>query len=97
MEAMSFYSQQNIVPAYKETVLQVKLSRDEDSAKMLDYVFGNIVFDYGTVVWENAITSPIITKYLMPRSSELVSTIESMDATLTKDIEKLLTSAVDVP
>ena len=97
MEAMSFYSQQNIVPAYKETVLQVKLSRDEDSAKMLDYVFGNIVFDYGTVVWENAITGPIITKYLMPRSSELVSTIESMDASLKTSIEKLLTSAVDVP
>lgn len=97
LEAMSFYSQQNIVPAYKETVLQVKLSRDEDSARMLDYVFGNIVFDYGTVVWESDITGTLMSNYMMPRSSTLVSTIESIGNTLESKISDLLKSAVDVP
>ncbi len=97
LEAMSFYSQQHIVPAYKETVLQVKLTRDEDSARMIDHVFESIVFDYGTVVWESDITGVLISKYMMPRSSTLVSTIESISNTLDNKIESLLKSAVDVP
>jgi len=97
LEAMAFYSQQHIVPAYKETVLQVKLTRDEDSPKMLDYIFSDIVFDYGTVVWESAITGPIIKNYLMPRSSTLVSAVEGIATKMDADIEKLLESAVNVP
>lgn len=97
LEAMSFYSQQHIVPAYKKTVLAVKLSRDIDSARMLDHIFSNIVFDYGTVVWESQITGPIITKYIMPRSDTLISTVETIGATVNTNIEKLLIACENVP
>ena len=96
LEAPAFYSQQHIVPAYKDTVLQVKLTRDTDSPKMLDYIFSDIVFDYGTVVWETPITGTLIEKYLMPRSSTLVSTVENISKRINVDIKMLLKSAANV-
>lgn len=96
LEAMAFYSQQHIVPSYRETVLQVKLTRDNDSPKMLDYIFSDIVFDYGTVVWETPITGTLIEKYLMPRSSTLVSTVENISKRINVDIKMLLKSAANV-
>ncbi len=97
LEAMNFYSQQHIVPAYKETVLQVKLTRDEDSSRMLDHVFESIVFDYGTVVWQNALSGPIINKCLLPHSATVASTIESMSASIEQQISDLLEAAEKMP
>lgn len=97
LEAMSFYSQQNIVPIYRETVLQVKTTRDENSARMLDHIFEAIVFDYGTVVWQNDITAPIVNNYLLPRSTTLISTIDSLSSTLEQKISDLLEAVENVP
>ncbi len=97
LEAMSFYSQQNIVPLYKETVLQVKLTRDEDSARMLDHIFGHIVFDHATSVWQQEITTELIKKYLLPRSDTLVSTVDAIGTKLSVSIDKLVQSAANVP
>lgn len=97
LEAMSYYSQQNIVPAYIDTIIDVKLTRDEESARMLDYIFDGIVFDYGTVVWESDITGQLISNYLLPRSTTLVSTVEQINNNLTAKFEDLFEAVENMP
>lgn len=45
LNAMGYYSQQFVVPAFVDTTIYNKTLRDEDSEKMLDIIFDNIVFD----------------------------------------------------
>ena len=47
LEAMAYESLQRVVPAYYDVTLKVKLTRDNESADMLDIVFENRVFDFG--------------------------------------------------
>ena len=39
-------SSENVVPVYYNQVLKGKVSRDEESAEMLDLIFSNLVFDF---------------------------------------------------
>lgn len=50
MEAMACDSYLNLRPAYYDTALKVKGTRDEASVEMLDIVFKNRVFDYADTI-----------------------------------------------
>lgn len=45
LQEMAYISNKYIRPAFYETMLLGKLTRDNESEKMLDYIFGNIVVD----------------------------------------------------
>lgn len=47
IEYMSYISGDTTIPAYYDVMLGNKLSRDEDSRKMMDIIFDSIVFDAG--------------------------------------------------
>ena len=47
MDALGYYGQRDMIPAYVDKAVRHKSLRDEDSAKMLDLVFKNQVFDIG--------------------------------------------------
>ena len=47
IEYMSYISNDTTIPAYYDVTLSGKLARDEDSSKMMDIIFDNIVFDAG--------------------------------------------------
>ena len=47
VEYMSYISRDTTIPAYYDVTLVGKLARDEDSAKMMNIIFDNIVFDAG--------------------------------------------------
>ncbi|MGM9625147.1 MAG: hypothetical protein ACI3XM_05510, partial [Eubacteriales bacterium] len=49
IEALSAESLYTLTPAYYEVTLKTKLSRDEESAEMLDIIFENRVFDIGAM------------------------------------------------
>lgn len=77
LEAMSFHSQNNLVQTYKEIMVKTKLTRDDDSAEMLDYVFNGITFDAGMhLIGE--INTTIMTNVYLNRKDVLASTIESV-------------------
>jgi len=48
-EALAAKSADTLTPAYYETTLSDKVSRDEDSIKMLDIILDSVVFDFGNI------------------------------------------------
>lgn len=96
LEALSFDSQQNLLPAYKEVLLKARSARDSDSSDMLDYVFTSIAFDAGRVWWEGDINNPINTVYLN-HSDTLVSTITSLQTSAQRVIESYIEAAKNMP
>ena len=47
MEALAYYSQQYLTPAYYDVSLQGILARDEESKEMLDIIFSSKLYDFG--------------------------------------------------
>ena len=50
IEAYARYGCQYLRPAFYDTVLQRKVTRDEESVAMIDYIFGNLSYDIGNVL-----------------------------------------------
>lgn len=51
LEAMAAESRNSVLPAFKETNLKTKFARDDESAEMLDIVFGSAVADLGDIMF----------------------------------------------
>ncbi len=49
LEAYASESYRTVTPAYFETALKVKYSRDDDSSQMFDFIRENIEFDFGYI------------------------------------------------
>ena len=49
LEALGYYGQQIVLPAYYDVNLIGQSSRDEESEAMLDIIFGNVVYDIGYI------------------------------------------------
>ena len=47
LEAMGYYAQKHITPAFVDVAVKSKGTRDEDSVKMIDIILENQVFDVG--------------------------------------------------
>ncbi|GHU38386.1 hypothetical protein FACS1894105_12290 [Clostridia bacterium] len=47
LDAMGYYGQQIIKPAYYDVVLKRKLTRDNESEAMLDLIFSSTSYDLG--------------------------------------------------
>jgi ABC-type glycerol-3-phosphate transport system substrate-binding protein len=47
LETLAYYSQSTLMPAYYDKLLDAKFVRDEMSTKMLDIIFGGLVYDIG--------------------------------------------------
>lgn len=97
LEAMAFYSQQHIIPQYKEVILQAKAARDEQSMEMLGYVFDGICFDFGVVVWQNEVANTLMESVFLPKSASLGSTIRVVDKLTKAQIADLMVKIEDVP
>ena len=86
MEALSASNHETVIPAYFETALKTKYSRDNDSARMYDLIRETTVTDFG-YVYNNAIGATTglfdtgITKE-NTLASELASKKTSLEAAL---------------
>ena len=87
LEAMTRRTQETVVPQYKEVLLKNKLTRDEDSADMLDIIFGSIVFDPGIVLWCGDISDSICADLFMKRNDAVVSYLEKKTPAFQKLID----------
>ena len=47
MDVLAFWGEEYIKPAYYDITLQRKLSKDAESAEMLDIIFDNMIYDLG--------------------------------------------------
>ena len=55
MEAMACESRNTVIPAYFESSLQNKYSRDTDTAEMLDLIINTRLYDLGDTIWYDQI------------------------------------------
>lgn len=97
LEAMSFYTQYNVIPVYKDVVLDLKVSRDADSAEMLDLVFAGVTYDFGINVWQAELGNKLVSQIFVPTSTAVVSTVVSLEPTLDGAIDTLREAIANMP
>ena len=59
MEALAASNHATVMPAYFETALKVKYTRDDDSARMFDLIRENLTHNFG-YIYSNAIGTPTV-------------------------------------
>ncbi|MBO5219942.1 MAG: extracellular solute-binding protein [Clostridia bacterium] len=96
LEAMSYHSQKNLVQTYKEVMVKTKLTRDDDSADMLEYVFNGITFDAGMHLM-GSINTTIMKNVYLDRKDVLVSTIDSVRSVFDSTVKTISEKIDEVP
>jgi hypothetical protein len=89
MEALSFDSQQKLIPIYKDKLLKTRFASDEDSRAMLDIIFNTTVSELGINVFEDIVSVPLIQAIYMPKKDVIASTLSGMTSVRT-EISKML-------
>lgn len=75
MEAMAYDSYIHLRPAYYDTALKIKGTRDEDSVEMLEIIFKNRVFDYADTILCSEIRDGVLHKAFKANNRDLVSVL----------------------
>ncbi len=97
LEAMSAASRKILQPAYYETALKGKAIRDEESAAMLDIIFGNRVFDVGEIMNFGNFGISFICISTDSGSSDIASLYASHQEKIAADMEKFIEAIEKLP
>jgi hypothetical protein len=87
LQAMGYYSQQLIMPAYYNVTLTHKLVRDNDSAEMLDIILGNRIIDLAELYNWGSINGVL---YEVGQNGGIVSRLERVEGTVVRGLEQTL-------
>ena len=77
VEMLGFLSGQTVMPAFYDVLLGQKISRDEESIRMLDIIFGSCTKDLGVTLAMHSITANALKKSAPPFASYYESNIKS--------------------
>ncbi len=86
-EALAYESLYSLTPAYYEQTLQNKVSRDENSARMLDLIFATRTYDFGWYFEVGGYNEGIM-NLLRAYSSDVSSMIKKSEKVATKVLKK---------
>lgn len=89
LEALAFYSEQELMPIYKEVLLKTKYARDNESEEMLDIIFGGIVFELGINVFAVKVADVIMTKLFFTINDNVASALAEMEVSVNAELDKL--------
>lgn len=95
MEALSYYGQQIITPAYYEKTLKGKYIRDEESSEMLDLIFASRFFDVGTYYQLGGYNEKVITM-MQQGNTDFASMYEKNIKLANKVLEKINTAYAEM-
>ncbi len=90
LEAMAFYTQQNIVPEYIETLIMTKYTRDAESAEMLAIAFDSIYFDFGINAWQEQVAAKLLKGSFVGLTGNFGSVLQTMKKSVDAEIKRLL-------
>ena len=90
LEAMACESEITVIPAYYDIALKTKMTRDEESEKMIDILFNTRVLDFGDTIWADVIRDGKFTSMFTTANRNLVSTMESIEKNVQTKIDKLV-------
>ena len=92
---MAAESAKIVRPAYYDVTLQVKLTRDERSAEMLDLIFSNRVFDLGWLINPANIKTSGIIEPMLKKKNDFASVYAKLTKSAEASIEKVIESLTD--
>lgn len=86
-QALAYESLYTLTPAYYEQTLQSKVSRDEDSSRMLDLIFSTRTYDFGWY-FEVGTYNEAIMNLLRSYSADVSSMYKKFEKVATKTLDK---------
>ena len=95
VEDMAAVSAKIVRPAYYDVTLQVKLTRDEKSAEMLDLIFSNRVFDLGWLINPANIKYSGIIEPMIKKNNDFASVYAKLTKSAEASIEKVIESLTE--
>lgn len=90
LEILNYRSYHDVIPAYYDISLKTKISRDEDSAEMLDLIFDSRVIDIGDSTLCDVIRDNFLFSMMKNNKRDLVSTVEKNEKTINRRLEAIL-------
>ena len=90
LEAMGYYSQKYIMPAYFDVTVTNKLMRDDDSLEMMDIIFGNRVFDLANLYNWGDVNGMLANITNSGKPDTFVSQFEKNEAKINNALQKVL-------
>jgi len=94
LESLACESAKNVIPEYYERCLQGKVTRDAESAEMLDLIFDTRVLDWGDTIFCVEVRDGLLRDMFLKNDRDLMSTAVSMEkvvnARITEAVESLL-------
>lgn len=90
IEAMSYLSHRDLIPAYLESVTSSKLTRDEDSIEMLEIINAGRRWDIGYTMSNDTSYTWALRTDLKKSGGKLASVLESKTDQTVKNFEKVL-------
>ena len=91
LDAMGFYGEQMIKPAYYDVSLTRKYTRDEESAEMLDIIFKSTTYDLGLFANFGNIASSV-QDLILKGENTYISAYERIEERVATAIERFVTS-----
>ena len=90
LQAMGYYSQEYVTPAYYDVTVTNKLIRDDGSAEMLDVIMNNRVFDLAYLYNWGEVNGMINTISSLGKSDTFISQLEKSEGKINAAIQKTL-------
>jgi len=90
LEAMGYYSQKYVMPAYYDITVTNKLMRDDDSLEMMEFMFNNRQFDLAYFYEWGGINDILYNLSFSGKADTIVSQLEKNDGKIQKGIQKTL-------
>ena len=88
---MSYYSTDTILKAYYDITLQRKVSRDNDSAEMLDLIFSSVTTDIALAMEFGGIR-PQLVSMINSGDNTIASSIASIKVSIQNELNTLFDS-----
>lgn len=89
LEALNCESANIVTPAYYEVALKTKVSRDEESAAMLDLILENRVVDLGDTLLCGDVRDGFIFSMFKSNKRDIASEVQKKEKVLNKKFEKM--------
>ena len=94
MEAMACETSNTVYPAYYESSLKNKFSRDPETVEMLDLVRATLMYDLGDTIWFSDVRGPL-TNDFNGKTNKIASWIEKNSDKVDKAIAKIVESIME--
>lgn len=88
LETLNFLSYRDVMPAYYETTLKQKYSRDSVSAQMLDIITENVFYDLGDTMFNDKVKDGLFAAMFKKNMRDYVSRASKTLKSLEADVQK---------